>query len=64
MCAIGILPLTMKLKDLADFVDKEWALFKAEFESQNQLPGGLDLIQHLPTWTQIWYGNDFYQLNF
>ena len=37
MYAIGILPLTMKLKDSSDFVDKEWALFKAEFESHNQL---------------------------
>ena len=30
MYVIGILPLTMKQKDLSDFVDKKWALFKAE----------------------------------
>ena len=46
MYAIGILPLTMKLKDSSDFVD----------ESHNQLPR--DFIEHSPTWTQIWYADD------
>ena len=47
--AIGLLPLTLKLKDSSDFVKGQWDIFKSneEFLQTNE-------EEVVPKWTQTW----------
>ena len=52
--AIGLLPLTLKLKDSSEFVQNEWEIASNEFCFED-----VSKIDHVkPTWKQWWYAND------
>jgi len=52
--AIGLLPLTLKLKDSSEFVQNEWEIAANEFCFEDVLT-----INHVkPTWKQWWYADD------
>ena len=52
--AIGLLPLTLKLKDSSEFVQSEWEMASNEFCFED-----VSKIDHVkPTWKQWWYADD------
>ena len=52
--AIGLLPLTLKLKDSSEFVQSEWEMASNEFCFED-----VSKIDHVkPAWKQWWYADD------
>ena len=49
--AIGLLPLTRKLKESSDFVKNEWKFVETDYDLQ------ID-IDNKPSWKQWWYADD------
>ena len=49
--AIGLLPLTRKLKESSDFVKNEWKIVETDYDLQ------ID-IDNKPNWKQWWYADD------
>ena len=52
--AIGLLPLTLKLKDSSEFVHNEWEIASNEFCFEDV--SNIDYVK--PTWKQCWYTDD------
>ena len=65
--AIGLLPLTQKLKHSSDFVKKEWELAKSMTTEADADISTTDTDNEFiepPTWSQFWYADDSSCINY
>jgi len=65
--AIGLLPLTQKLKHSSDFVKKEWELAKSmttEADADIITTDTDNEFIEPPTWSQFWYADDSSCINY
>ena len=58
--AIGLLPLTQKLKDTSDFVKQEWEIFQNEVDCLLDTYIDVESFrdEQSPNWSQFWYADD------